>query len=67
MILSDKWMKIEKEVQIDIVAGTTDKGTFGKGKTYIYYIFSKGGFTQNLEELEKKGAVHLISLEMLYE
>ena len=85
---------LHKEVQIDIVAGTTDKGTyyigsckykkepigvdelkllehyagvFGKGKTYIYYIFSKGGFTQNLEELEKKGAVHLISLEMLYE
>ena len=85
---------LHKEVQIDIVARTMDKGTyyigsckykrepigvdelkllehyasvFGKGKTYIYYIFSKGGFTQDLEEQEKKGAVHLISLEMLYE
>lgn len=86
--------KLHTEVQIDIVASTTDAETyyigsckykneavgmhelqilqryaqvFGKGKKYIYYIFSKGGFTQELQEQEKDGKVKLISLDMLYE
>lgn len=39
---------------------------FGKGSKYHYYIFSKGGFTQNLQELGKQGEVTLVSLEDLY-
>lgn len=39
---------------------------FGKGKTYHYYIFSKGGFTEGLKALEKKGEVKLIALEDMY-
>ncbi|MCM1125887.1 MAG: ATP-binding protein [Lachnospiraceae bacterium] len=36
-----------------------------KGKFY-YYIFSKGGFTEALLELEKQGEVRLITLEDIY-
>lgn len=31
-----------------------------------YYIFSKGGFTEELQEVEKKGLVRLVTLEDLY-
>ncbi len=39
---------------------------FGKGKVYHYYIFSKGGFTENLKDLGDKGEVELITLEDMY-
>ena len=39
---------------------------FGKGKKYYYYIFSKSGFTQALEELAQKNEVKLIKLEDMY-
>lgn len=39
---------------------------FGKGDKYHYYIFSKGGFTQGLQELAYKGEVRLVSLEDMY-
>ena len=39
---------------------------FGKGSTYHYYIFSKGGFTDGLLQAEERGEVHLITLEDLY-
>ena len=39
---------------------------FGKGEKYHFYIFSKGGFTEGLLELQKEGKVHLVSLEDLY-
>ena len=39
---------------------------FGKGSTYHYYIFSKGGFTDVLLQAEERGEVHLITLEDLY-
>lgn len=40
---------------------------FGYGTRYHYYIFSKGGFTKGLKELEEQGEVRLVSLEGLYE
>jgi hypothetical protein len=40
---------------------------FGKGKKYHYFIFSKGGFTQGLQEFESKGEVTLISLLDMYQ
>lgn len=39
---------------------------FGKGDKYHYYIFSKGGFTQSLQELADKGEVKLVSLQDMY-
>ena len=39
---------------------------FGKGSTYHYYIFSKGGFTDGLLRAGERGEVHLITLEDLY-
>ena len=39
---------------------------FGKGSKYHFYIFSKGGFTEGLKELEQNGEVHLFTLEDLY-
>ena len=39
---------------------------FGKGSRYHFYIFSKGGFTDSLLELGKKGDVTLITLEDIY-
>lgn len=39
---------------------------FGKGDKYHYYIFSKGGFTQGLQELADKGEVKLVSLQDMY-
>lgn len=39
---------------------------FGKGKTYHYYIFSKGGFTEGLKALADKGEVKLITLDDMY-
>ena len=39
---------------------------FGKGSTYHYYIFSKGGFTDGLLQAKERGEVHLITLEDLY-
>ena len=39
---------------------------FGKGKKYHYYIFSKSGFTQALEERAQKDEVKLIKLEDMY-
>lgn len=32
-----------------------------------YYIFSKGGFTSGLEDLQRQGAVRLVSFEELYQ
>lgn len=39
---------------------------FGKGTKYHYFIFSKGGFTQGLQELGEKGEVTLVTLEDIY-
>lgn len=39
---------------------------FGKGDKYHYYIFSKGGFTQGLQELADKGEVRLVTLQDMY-
>ncbi len=39
---------------------------FGKGSKYHFYIFSKGGFTEGLKDLEQNGEVHLFTLEDLY-
>ena len=39
---------------------------FNRGSKYHYYIFSKGGFTEGLKQLEKKGEVKLITLEDMY-
>ena len=39
---------------------------FGKGSKYYFYIFSKGGFTEGLRELEQKGEVRLITIEDIY-
>ena len=39
---------------------------FGKGEKYYSYIFSKGGFTQNLQELADKGEVKLLTLDDIY-
>lgn len=40
---------------------------FGRGTRYHYYIFSKGGFTEGLRELEKMGEVSLVTLEDMYQ
>ncbi|MCM1256865.1 MAG: hypothetical protein NC307_03330 [Roseburia sp.] len=39
---------------------------FNRGERYHYYIFSKGGFTQSLLDLEKQGEVFLLTLEDIY-
>lgn len=39
---------------------------FGKGEKYHYYIFSKAGFTQGLQELADKGEVKLVTLQDMY-
>ena len=39
---------------------------FGKGDKYHYYIFSKSGFTQGLQEAANRGEVRLITLEDMY-
>lgn len=39
---------------------------FGKGNTYHYYIFSKSGFTDGLLQAQKRGEVHLLTLEDIY-
>lgn len=39
---------------------------FGKGKTYHYFIFSKGGFTEGLKAAAGRGEVKLVSLEDMY-
>ena len=39
---------------------------FGKGSKYYYYLFSKGGFTQGLQDLERKGEVTLLTLDDIY-
>ncbi|MDE6730278.1 MAG: ATP-binding protein [Oscillospiraceae bacterium] len=39
---------------------------FGKGKENYYYIFSLGGFTENLLTLEQQGKVKLLTLDNLY-
>lgn len=39
---------------------------FHKGEKYYYYIFSKGGFTPALQELEKQGEVTLLTLDDIY-
>ena len=39
---------------------------FGKGDKYHYYIFSKSGFTQGLQELGDKGEVRLVTLQDMY-
>lgn len=40
---------------------------FGKGDKYHFYIFSKGGFTQGLQELADCGEVRLVTLEKMYD
>lgn len=40
---------------------------FGKGSSYHFYIFSKGGFTQGLQEMAEKGEVTLVTLQELYQ
>lgn len=37
-----------------------------KGSKYHYYIFSLGGFTNELLECEKRGKVRLLTLDELY-
>ena len=39
---------------------------FGKGDEYHYYIFSKGGFTQGLQDCAEHGEVTLVTLQDLY-
>ena len=39
---------------------------FNKGSKYYYYIFSKGGFTEELLEREREGEVTLLSLDDLF-
>lgn len=39
---------------------------FNPYKKYLYYIFSKSGFTNNLKKLEESGEVTLVSLEDMY-
>lgn len=39
---------------------------FGKGSKYHYFIFSKGGFTDNLLQAQEQGKVTLITLEDMY-
>ena len=39
---------------------------FGKGEMYHYYIFSKGGFSDGLQEAARRGEVKLVGLEGLY-
>lgn len=39
---------------------------FGKGDRYHFYIFSKSGFTQGLQELADQGEVRLVTLQDLY-
>jgi hypothetical protein len=39
---------------------------FGKGKKYYYYIFSKGGFTKNLQQQAELENVTLVSLDDMY-
>ena len=39
---------------------------FGKEEKYHYYIFSKGGFTEGLQELADKGEVRLVTLQDMY-
>ena len=74
--------QLRKEVQIDIVGMPIEgdsyligyckylirhySAVFGKGKNNYYYIFSLGGFTKNLIELENQGEVTLVTLEDLY-
>lgn len=40
---------------------------FGKGSSYHFYIFSKGGFTQGLQEMAEKKEVTLVTLQELYQ
>lgn len=40
---------------------------FGKGSKYHYYIFSKGGFTEGLYQVQEHGEVKLIHFEEIYE
>ena len=40
---------------------------FGKGQKYDYYIFSKGGFTEDLQKVADEGEVTLVTLEEMYE
>ncbi|MGM9568450.1 MAG: ATP-binding protein [Phascolarctobacterium sp.] len=40
---------------------------FGKGSKYHYYIFSKGGFTKELQEAAARNEVTLVTLEDLYQ
>jgi len=40
---------------------------FGKGDKYHYYIFSKSGFTQGLQEFANKGEVRLVTLQDMYQ
>ena len=39
---------------------------FGKGTKYHFYIFSKGGFTEGLQEAAERGEVTLLTLDDLY-
>ena len=39
---------------------------FGKENNYHYYIFSKGGFTNELFQAQEHGEVRLVTLEDLY-
>lgn len=39
---------------------------FNKGEKYYYYIFSKSGFTEGLQELAGKGEVRLVTLQDMY-
>lgn len=39
---------------------------FGKGEKYHYYIFSKGGFTEEIQKLADNGEVRLVSLQDMY-
>lgn len=39
---------------------------FGKGNTYHYFIFSKGGFTEGLKVAADRGEVKLVTLDDMY-
>ena len=57
-------------VTVKAGSGWTDMGqdaaAFGKGLTYQYFIFSKGGFTEGLLQAQDRGEVRLLTLADIF-
>ena len=51
--------------ELELIKSYAD--VFGKGEKYYFYIFSRGGFTEGLQELADKGEVTLVSLQEMYQ